>query len=89
MNVNQTLHQANLSKWSALINEQQSSGLNIKQWCLETINPFTLFTTGSVYLRRSMLNLLFPILFELLREPFLNPIMDSSRTTCTTRAIIG
>ena len=35
MNVNQTLHQANLSKWSALINEQQSSGLNIKQWCLE------------------------------------------------------
>lgn len=35
MNVNQTLHQANLSKWSALINEQQSSDLNIKKWCLE------------------------------------------------------
>lgn len=35
MNVNQTLHQANLAKWSALINEQQSSGLNIKQWCQE------------------------------------------------------
>ena len=35
MNVNQTLHQAILSKWSALINEQLSSCLNIKQWCLE------------------------------------------------------
>lgn len=41
MNVNQTLHQANLAKWSALINEQQSSGLKIKQWCAE--NNYSLY----------------------------------------------
>jgi len=35
-----------------------------------------------------MLNLLFPILFQLLWIPFLlNLIMDSSRATCITRVI--
>jgi len=33
MNVNQTMHQANLSKWTALFHEQRQSGLTIKDWC--------------------------------------------------------
>lgn len=33
MNAKQKIHQANLSKWAALINKQSSSGLPIKEWC--------------------------------------------------------
>ncbi len=33
MNANQALHQATLSKWTAIFREQQASGLNIKEWC--------------------------------------------------------
>lgn len=33
MNVNQTMHLANLSKWTALFHEQRQSGLTIKDWC--------------------------------------------------------
>lgn len=33
MNVNQTMHQANLSKWTTLFHEQRQSGLTIKDWC--------------------------------------------------------
>ena len=33
MNVNQTMPQANLSKWTALLHEQRQSGLTIKDWC--------------------------------------------------------
>lgn len=35
MNVNQTMHQANLSKWTALFHEQRQSGLTIKDWCTQ------------------------------------------------------
>ena len=33
MNAKQTLRQATLAKWSAIFQEQQSSGLTIKEWC--------------------------------------------------------
>ena len=33
MNTNQTLRQATLTKWSTIFQEQQSSGLTIKEWC--------------------------------------------------------
>ncbi len=33
MNANQTLRQATLAKWSTVFQEQQSSGLTIKEWC--------------------------------------------------------
>ena len=33
MNAKQKLHQANLSKWTALFHEQASSGLTVKNWC--------------------------------------------------------
>ena len=33
MNTNQTLRQATLAKWSTIFQEQQSSGLTIKEWC--------------------------------------------------------
>ena len=35
MNTNQTLRQATLAKWSTIFQEQQSSGLTIKEWCLQ------------------------------------------------------
>ena len=35
MNTNQTLCQATLAKWSTIFQEQQSSGLTIKEWCLQ------------------------------------------------------
>ena len=33
MNAKQTLRQATLAKWSTIFQEQQSSGLTIKEWC--------------------------------------------------------
>ena len=33
MKSNQKIHQANLSKWTALFQEQADSGLTIKEWC--------------------------------------------------------
>ncbi len=33
MNAKQKIHQANLTKWAALIHEQQESGLSIDKWC--------------------------------------------------------
>ena len=33
MNVKQKLHQANLTKWTALFKEQISNGLTVKDWC--------------------------------------------------------
>ena len=33
MNAKQTLHQANLSKWTARFHDQKSSGLTVKDWC--------------------------------------------------------
>lgn len=35
MNAKQKLHQANLTRWAAIINDQMSSGLTIRQWCFE------------------------------------------------------
>ena len=35
MNTNQTLRQATLAKWSTIFQKQQSSGLTIKEWCLQ------------------------------------------------------
>lgn len=43
MNAKQTLHQANLAKWSNLFHEQKSSGLSVKDWCAQnnvTIHAF-------------------------------------------------
>lgn len=33
MVANKTIHQAALAKWTALFQEQKSSGLTIKEWC--------------------------------------------------------
>ncbi len=33
MNAKHKIHQANLTKWAALIHEQQESGLSIDKWC--------------------------------------------------------
>ncbi len=33
MKPNQKIHQANLSKWTALFQEQADSGLTVKEWC--------------------------------------------------------
>lgn len=33
MKINQKNHQANLSKWTSLFQEQADSGLTIKEWC--------------------------------------------------------
>ena len=35
MNAKQKLHQANLAKWTALFHEQASSGLTVKNWCVQ------------------------------------------------------
>lgn len=35
MNARQKLHKANLAKWTALFQEQASSGLTIKDWCAQ------------------------------------------------------
>ncbi|MCD8291396.1 MAG: hypothetical protein LUC91_07835 [Prevotella sp.] len=36
MNATQKLHQAKLSQWAVLIQEQSQSGLTVKDWCRET-----------------------------------------------------
>ena len=33
MKSNQKIHQANLSKWTSLFQEQADSGLTVKEWC--------------------------------------------------------
>ena len=35
MNARQKIHQANLSKWAAIFQEQSSSHLSIKEWCAQ------------------------------------------------------
>ena len=35
MKVNQKLHQAKLAKWVALLQDQASSGLPVKEWCAQ------------------------------------------------------
>ena len=35
MKVNQKLHQAKLAKWVALLQNQASSGLPVKEWCAQ------------------------------------------------------
>ena len=35
MNTNQTFHQANLAKWTAIFQEQKASGLTVKDWCAQ------------------------------------------------------
>ena len=35
MKVNQKLHQAKLAKWAALLQDQASSGLPVKEWCAQ------------------------------------------------------
>ena len=43
MKVNQKLHQAKLAKWVALLQDQASSGLPVKEWCAQNdhfqLNP--------------------------------------------------
>lgn len=36
MNSNQKLHQAKLNQWAARITDQKSSGLTVREWCLQT-----------------------------------------------------
>lgn len=35
MNANKTFHQANLSKWAAILQEQKASGMTVKDWCAQ------------------------------------------------------
>lgn len=35
MNANKTFHQANLSKWAAIFQEQKASGMTVKDWCAQ------------------------------------------------------
>lgn len=43
MNAKQTLHQANLAKWTALFHDQKSSGLTVKEWCSQNDVSFHAF----------------------------------------------
>ena len=42
MNTKQKLHQAYFAKWAVHFQEQASSGLTVKQWCVE--NNFSIHT---------------------------------------------
>ena len=60
MNAKQKIHKANLSKWSNLIQDQQTSGLTIKTWCDQNNVSFHAYNYWKHLLKEEYVNSILP-----------------------------
>jgi hypothetical protein len=73
MNAKQKIHQARLSKWAALIKEQSSSGLTIKEWCLRNNVSFHAYNYWKHQLKETVVDSVLPDIVPLPQVPVTIP----------------
>ncbi len=60
MNAKQKLHQAKMTKWAALINQQLESGLSIREWCIQNNQSFHAYNYWKHLIKKSMVDSVIP-----------------------------
>ncbi len=60
MNAKQKLHQAMMTKWTALIKQQLESGLPIKKWCIQNSQSFHAYNYWKHLIKESMVDSVIP-----------------------------
>ncbi len=60
MNAKQKLHQAMMTKWTALINQQLESGLPIREWCIKNNQSFHAYNYWKHLIKESMVDSVIP-----------------------------
>ena len=79
MNVSKVTHQVKLDHWTALLKEQKSSGLSIKEWCSQNDISRDQFFYWKRKLKESVLESNLPDIV-----PIALPVDPTGCTTCTT-----
>ncbi len=73
MNAKQKIHQARLSKWAALIKEQSSSGLTIREWCSRNNVSFHAYNYWKHQLKETVVDSVLPDIVPLPQVPVTIP----------------
>ena len=79
MNVSKVTHQVKLDRWTAILKEQNSSGLSIKDWCSQNGIKRDQFFYWKRKLKESVLESALPEIV-----PVSLPTLSSDCTTCKT-----
>ena len=77
MNAKQKIHKANLSKWSNLIQDQQTSGLTIKTWCDQNNVSFHAYNYWKHLLKEEYVNSILPEIVPI-PKPDAIPVRESN-----------
>lgn len=80
MNTKQKLHQIKLAHWTALFQEQASSGLTVKAWCQEQNISIHTYNYWKHQLKMECLDSLLPAAHDIV--PLTVPVSAPSTTQC-------
>ena len=80
MNTKQKLHQIKLAHWTTLFQEQASSGLTVKAWCLEHNISIHTYNYWKHQLKMECLDSLLPAVHDIV--PLTVPVSTPSTTQC-------
>ncbi len=76
MNAKQKLHQAQLTRWAALIKEQTESGLSIREWCRQNNKSFHAYNYWKHLLKESVVDSVLPDIV-----PISQPLIPTPQTS--------
>ncbi len=79
MNAKQKVRKANLSKWSAIIQEQQSSGLTIRSWCDQNNISFHAYNYWKHILKEEYVNSILPDIVPIGHQAKVIPVSADSK----------
>lgn len=69
MNARQKIHQANLSKWGAIFQEQSTSQLSVKEWCAQNNTSIRAFYYWKRLLKYSFADSILPDIVPVTLSP--------------------
>ncbi|MBE5846001.1 MAG: hypothetical protein E7302_17920 [Butyrivibrio sp.] len=84
MNAKQKLHQAKMTKWAALINQQLESGLSIKEWCIQNNQSFHAYNYWKHLIKESMVDSVIPDIVPIISAKEITPSSPSTKVVPTT-----
>ncbi len=78
MKSNQKIHQANLTKWTALFKEQTDSGLTVKEWCSQNSLSIHAFYYWKRIAKETYVNSIMPEIVPLSVENLQSPTVNTT-----------